>query len=84
MAYSPGATGLSHLPSCFELILAVTVESVQGSQVYLECIGKLASFEMVTRPLEFLSSLKLRPPPLELHQECQDCFPDAEGKWTLI
>ena len=84
MAFSLGATGLSHLPLCFELILGVTVESVQGSQVSLEWIGILGSFGMVTRPLEFLSSLKLRPPPLELHQECQDCFPDAEGKWTLI
>ena len=62
----------------------MNVESMQGSQGYLECIGTLGSFGMVTRPLEFLSSLKLRPPPLELHQECQDCFPDAEGKWTLI
>ena len=45
MAYSPGATGLSHLPSCFELILAVTVESVQGSQVYLECIWDIGDLE---------------------------------------
>ena len=29
----PVATGLSHLPSCFESILCVTVESVQGSKV---------------------------------------------------
>ena len=84
MAFSQGATGLSHLPSCFELILAVTVESVQGSQVYLECIGKLASFEMVTRPLEFLSSVKLRPPPLEVRQEPRDSFPDEAGKWTFL
>ena len=27
---------VSHLPSYFELILRVTVESVQGNQVYLE------------------------------------------------
>ena len=27
---------VSHLPSSFELILRVTVESVQGNQVYLE------------------------------------------------
>ena len=66
MAFSQGATGLSHLPLCFELILGVTVETVQGSQVYLECIGTSGSFGMVARPLEFLSSVKLRPPPLEV------------------
>ena len=57
-------TGL--VPSCFESILGVTVESVQGSQVYLKWIGALEHFGMVARPLEFLSSLKLRPPPLEV------------------
>ena len=38
---------LSHLPSCFELILRVTVESVQGSQVYLEWIGTSGYFVIV-------------------------------------
>ena len=33
------ATGLSHMPSCFEWILRVTVESVQVSQVYQLWIG---------------------------------------------
>ena len=36
VAFSQGATGLSHLPSCFGLILGVTVESVQGRQMYME------------------------------------------------
>ena len=58
----------------------MTVESVQGSQVYLECIGKLASFEMVTRPLEFLSSVKLRQPSLEVGREHRDSFTDEAGK----
>ena len=84
MAFSRGAKGLSHLPSRFELILEVTVESVQGSQVYLECIGTSGSFEMVARPLEFLSSVKLRPPPPEVRWESRDTFPDEAGKWTLI
>ena len=66
MAFSRGATGLSHLLSCFESILRVTVESVQGNQVYLEWIGILGSFGMVAQPLEFLLSFKLRPPPLEV------------------
>ena len=57
---------MSHLPSSFESVLGVTVESVQGSQLYLECIGTSGSFERVARPLEFLSSVKLRPPPLEV------------------
>ena len=39
VAFCRGATGLSHLPSCFELKLGVAVESVQGSQVYLESLG---------------------------------------------
>ena len=68
-----------NLPSCFESVLDVTVESVQGSQVYLECIGKLASFEMVTRPLEFLSTFKWRPPPLEVRQKHWDSFPNEAG-----
>ena len=42
--FSRGATGLSHLPSCFELILGVTVESVQGNQFDLEWIGISGSF----------------------------------------
>ena len=47
MAFSPGATGLSHMPTCFELILRVIVESVQGNQLYLEWIGTSGSFGMV-------------------------------------
>ena len=78
------ATGLSHVPSCFEAILVVTVKSVQGRQLYLERIGTLGSFGIVAEPLEFLSSVKLRPPPLEVRRESQDTFPDEAGKWTLI
>ena len=72
------------MPSCFESILGVTVESVQGNQVYLERIGTSGSFLVVAQPLEFLSSFKLRLSPLEVRQECQDSFPDEAGKWTLI
>ena len=43
-AFSRGVTGLSHLPLCFELTFGVTVESVQGNQVYLEWIGTSGSF----------------------------------------
>ena len=72
------------MPSCFESILGVTVESVQGNQVYLERIGTSGSFLVVAQPLEFLSSFKLRLSPLEVRQECQDSVPDEAGKWTLI
>ena len=84
MAFSRGATGLSHQPWCFESILGVSVESVQQSQVYLEWIGTSGSFGMVERPLEFLSTFKLRPPPLEVRAEGLDSFPDEPGKGTLI
>ena len=50
MAFSQGDTGLSHLPLCFEWILMVTVETVQGSQVYLEWIGTLGSFGIRATP----------------------------------
>ena len=75
---------LSDLPSFCESILGVTVESVQGNQVYLKCIGTSGSFGMVARPLEFLSTFQLRPPPLEVRQEPRDSFPDEAGKWILL
>ena len=66
MTFSPGATGLSHVPTCVELIFGVTVESVQGNRVCLEWIGTSVSFLIEAQPPEFLSSFKLRPPPLEV------------------
>ena len=47
VAFSRGATGLSYLPSCFELILGVVITSVQGSQVDLEWIGTSGFFGIV-------------------------------------
>ena len=84
MTFYLGATGLSHLPLCFESMLRVTIESVQGNQVYLECIGISGSFGMVAGPLEFLSRFKLRPLTPEERQERQDSIPDEAGKWILI
>ena len=72
MAFFQGATELSQLASCFELILGVTVKSVQGNQFDLEWIGASGSFGMVAQPLEFLSIIKLRPPPLEVRQQRRD------------
>ena len=66
MAFPQIATGLSHVQSCFESILGVTVEAVQENQLYLVWIGTLPSFGMVVQPLEFLSTFKLRSPPLEV------------------
>ena len=80
MAFFQGATELSQLASCFELILGVTVKAVQGNQLYLESIGKLESFEMVARLLDFLSNFKLRPPPLEVRRESWDSFPDLSSE----
>ena len=71
------------MPSRFELVLGVTVELVQGNQVYLEWIGTSGSFLIVARPLEFLSSFTLRQPSLELGQERWDTFPDEAEIWTL-
>ena len=75
---------VSHLPSYFELILRVTVESVQGNQVYLEWTATLGSFSMVARPLEFLLMIHLRAPPLEVQLECRDSFSYEAGKGTHI
>ena len=84
MAFSRGATGLSHLPSCFELILGMTMESVQRSQGYQVGTGTSGSFEIVTQLLEFLSSVKLRLSPFEVQRERLDSFPDKAGKCTLL
>ena len=69
MSFSQGATGLSQLRSCLEWIKGVTVESVQGNPVYLEWTWTMGSFRIVARPVEFLSTFKLRPPPLEVQRE---------------
>ena len=47
-------------------------------------LGISGSFEMVARALEFLSSVKLRPPPLEMRLEHRDSFPEEAGKRTLL
>ena len=47
-------------------------------------LGLRGYFEMVARPLEFLSSVKWRPPHLEVGQEHQDSLPDEAGKWKLL
>ena len=61
------------MPLCFELILGMTVNSVQGNKVYLEWIG------MVARLLEFLSAFKLRLPPLVVRWKAGIPFPMKQG-----
>ena len=39
------------MPSCFESLREVTVESVEGNQLYLEWIGTSGSFGMVAQSL---------------------------------
>ena len=39
---------------------------------------------IVARPMEFLSSFKMREPPLDVHREHWDSFLEEAGKWTLI
>ena len=79
VAFSWGGTGLAQLPPYFESILRVPIESIQGSQVYLECIGTMGSYGLVALPMEFLSSVKLRSPPLEVQLEPWDSFPNEAG-----
>ena len=59
--FSQGATGLSHLPSCFVSVLGVPVKSVQGNQAYLEWMGKSGSFRTEAQLPGMCSSFKVRP-----------------------
>ena len=52
--------------------------------MYPECIGTSRSFEIVAGLLEFFSSVKFRPPPLEMQRELQDSFHNEAGKRTLL
>ena len=59
--------------------------------MYLEWIGTSGSFQIVARPLEFLSSVKLRPPilrcdgnPFPVKQRNGNLSRDEEGKPGLL
>ena len=75
---------MSHLLSCCESILGVTVESVQGNQVYLEWTRTSVSFGKMAGPLEVLSIFNLKVLPLEVRRERRGSFPDEAGIWNLI
>ena len=53
--------GLSVLPSCYELILEVAFESLQGNKALCRVDGDIVSFQIVERPLEFFWSFRVRP-----------------------
>ena len=57
----------------------MSFESLQENQVYLECIGTSGSFGMVAQSLEFLSNIKLRPPPLEVQRNAEIPFQMKQG-----
>ena len=52
--------GLSVLPSCYELILEVAFESLQGNKALCRVDGDIVSFQIVERPLEFFWSFRVR------------------------
>ena len=80
MAFSRSAKGLPHLQSCFESTLRVTVESVQGNQVYLEWIGTSGSFSTLAQPLNFLSCLEPAWDSLPMTRSCgRDLISKASG-----
>ena len=82
--YSRGATGLSGLPLCRELILGVTFESLQGNEVLSRVDGDIRVFlNGGTTPgvcLEFQGETGL----LLMCLERRDSFPDEVGEWTVI
>ena len=82
MAFSRGATGLSHLPSSFELVLGATYESVHGSQMCLEYTGTSGVFSNHGTTPEV--PLEHHVETLEVRQKRWDSFPDEAGKWTLL
>ena len=67
--------GLSHLPSCFESVLGVQVESVQGNQAYLEWLGKSGSFPIEVCLLGCTRVSRLDQPPLEGNSNIGSPFP---------
>ena len=68
MAFFQGATRLSHVPSCCESALSVGTDSRVSAKESGVCGVDLdiGAFGLVAQPVEFLSTFKLRLPPLEL------------------
>ena len=72
------------MPPCWESILAVKVEAVQGKQIPLEWTETSGVSGNGATTLEFLSPFLWRAPPLEMRREHQEFFPDQGGKGSLI
>ena len=51
----------------------------RGVRCVWSALRHRGSFEILARPLEFLSSIKWRQPPLEMSRECWDSLPDKAG-----
>ena len=68
------------MPSSFESILVMTIESVQGNQVYLTWTGTSWSFGMVAQPLELIVIQVETPPLIEVRRERRYSFPDKAEK----
>ena len=77
-------TGLSHVPPWCESILGLTVEAVQGKQVFLEWTETSGVSRNGGTTLEFLSPFLWRAPPIELRPERREFFPDHAGKGSLL
>ena len=84
---------MSHVPPCTVSIFGVTVELVQGKQVYLKWTWIWVFLNCGTTPgvpFEF----QVQPPPPEVRRVCRDPFPeklgngpssrDEEGKKALL
>ena len=74
------------MPSCCESALSVGTDSRVSAKESGVCGVDLdiGAFGLVAQPVEFLSTFKLRLPPLEERQDRWDSFTDEAGKGTLI
>ena len=72
-------TGLSHVPPCYESILGLKVEAVQGKQVSLEWTETSGGLWECGTTLEFLSPFLWRAPPLEMRRDHREFFPTTQG-----
>ena len=77
-------TGLSHVPPWCESILGLKVEAVQKNWFPWNGLRHLGDSGNGGTTLEFLSPFLWRAPPLEMRPECQEFFPEHEGKGSLL
>ena len=73
-------TGLSHVPPWCESILGLTVEAVQGKQVFLEWTETSGGLWNGGTTLEFLSPFVWRVPLLRCNRNAGNSFPNTQGE----